>query len=53
MASVIDGYVVRMGHGRVDKKIFDSKPEGRRMGRFRLRCLEDVERDLQEIKVNI
>jgi len=36
------------------KKKFDSKPKGmRRMGRPRMRCLENVERDLREIKVEI
>jgi hypothetical protein len=36
-----------MDHGRVVKKIFESKPEERRrMGRFRLRWLVDVEKDL-------
>jgi hypothetical protein len=44
-------------HGRIDqggalKKVFESKPAGsRRRGRPRLRWLEDVERDLREIKV--
>lgn len=34
------------------KKMFESKPEGRRrIGRPRLRCLEDVERNLREMKV--
>jgi hypothetical protein len=41
-----------VGHGRAVKKIFDSKPEGRtRMGRPRLRWLEDVEKDLLKMKV--
>ena len=40
-----------MNHGRVDKKIFESKPEGRRrIGRSRLKWLEDVEKDLREMK---
>ena len=39
-----------MDQGRVVKKIFESKPEGRRrMGRCGLRWLEYVERDLQEV----
>jgi hypothetical protein len=34
-----------MDHGWVVKKIFESKPEGkRRMGKPRLRCLEDVKK---------
>lgn len=39
-----------MDHGRIVKKIFASKSEGR-MGNTRLRCLEDVQKDLQEMKV--
>jgi len=46
------GHVVRMGHRRTVKKVFESKPEGsRRRGRPRLRWLEDVVKDLQELKV--
>ena len=46
------GHVVRMDQGRTVKKIFQSKPErSRRMGRPRLRWLEDVEKDLWEMKV--
>ena len=45
------GQLVRMDHGRVVKKMFESKPEGReRMGRTRLRWWEDVEKDLQDMK---
>jgi len=48
------GDVVRLDHGRLVKKMFQSKPEGRRrMGRPRMRLLEDVERDLRERKVEI
>jgi len=40
-----------MNLGRVDKKIFQSKPEGkRRIGRPRLRWLKVVEKDLREMK---
>ena len=46
------GHLVRMDHGRVVKKIFDSKPEGRRrMGRPRSRWLEDTAKDLCEMQV--
>ena len=46
------GHVVREDQGRTVKKIFESKPEGStRRGSPRLRWLEDVEKDLQEIKV--
>ena len=46
------GHVVRMDQGRTIKKIFEIKPEGSiRRGRARLRWLEDVEKDLQEVKV--
>jgi hypothetical protein len=41
-----------MEHGRIVKKISEGKPEGmRRIGRRRLRLLEDVEKDLQEMRV--
>jgi len=33
------------------KKIFRNKLDGRRMGRPRLRQVEDVEKDLQEINM--
>jgi hypothetical protein len=40
-----------MNRGRVDKKIFESKSEGRqRIGKRRLRWLKDVEKDLRETK---
>ena len=46
------GHLIRKDHGRIVKKIFESKPEGRsNMGRPRLRWLEDVEKDLREMKV--
>jgi len=46
------GRVVRMDQGRTVKKVFESKPEGnRRRRRHRLRWLEDVEKDLWEMKV--
>jgi len=45
------GHVVRLVQGRTVKKIFDSNPEGSRKGRPRLRWMEDVEKDLGEMKV--
>jgi len=43
-----------MDQGRRAKKIFECKPEGsRRMGRPRLRWMEDVEKDLWETKVKM
>ena len=46
------GHLVRMDHGRLFKKIFESKLERRRrMGRPRLRWLVDFEKDLWELKV--
>jgi hypothetical protein len=41
-----------MDQGREDKKIFYGKPEGsRRTGRPRVRWLEDVGKDLWEIRL--
>jgi hypothetical protein len=45
------GHVVRMDHGRTVKKVFQSKPEGRRREIHILRWLEDVEKDLREKKI--
>lgn len=46
------GHLVRMANGRIVKKIFESKQEGRRrVGRPRLMWLEDVEKDVREITV--
>ena len=45
-------HLARMDHGMLVKKIFESTPEGRRrMGRPRLKWLEDDEKYLQEMKV--
>jgi len=41
-----------MDQGRTAKKMFESKLDGRRIwGRPRLRWLEEVEKDLREMKV--
>ena len=46
------GQVVRMGQARIVKEIFESKSEGRRRtGKPRLRRMEDVGKDLREMKV--
>jgi len=46
------GHVVSMDQGREVIKVIESKLTGsRRRGRPRLRWLEDVEKDLQEMKV--
>jgi hypothetical protein len=45
------GHVVRMDQGRKVKKILESKLEESRRGRPRMRWLEDVEKDLREMKV--
>jgi len=40
-----------MARERTVKKIFESKPEGSRMGRPRMRWLQDAEKDLREMEV--
>jgi len=40
----MNGHIVRMDQGRTLHEIFESKPEGSRRGRPRLRWMEDVER---------
>ena len=46
------GYLERMMHRRLFKKVLESKPEGRRrMGRPRLKWLDDIEGNLREMKV--
>ena len=44
------GHVVRKDQGRTFKKIFETKPDGSRRGRPRLRLLKDIEKDLREKK---
>ena len=45
------GHVVRMNQGRAVTKIFEGKPEeSRRRERPRLRWLEDVEKELLDMK---
>jgi hypothetical protein len=46
------GHMIRMDDRRLIKRVLDGKPGGRRMiGRPRLRWLEDVEKDLKQLKV--
>ena len=45
------GHVVRVDQGRTVKKILESKTEGSRRERPRMRWLEDVENNLREMKV--
>jgi hypothetical protein len=45
------GHEVRKDQGRTVKKIFQSKPAGRRRGRPTLRRMDDAKKDLQERKV--
>jgi len=46
------GHVVRINQGRTVKKIFESKLEGsRRRGTPRLRWLENVVKDMREMKL--
>ena len=40
-----------MDQARIVKKIFESKPEGSRRVRTRMRCLEDAGKDIWEMKV--
>lgn len=44
--------VIRMAKIRVAKQLCESKPEGTmKMGGCRLRCLEDAENDVTELKI--
>jgi hypothetical protein len=43
------GHIIRMDGARMAKKVFVSKPEGRRdIGRPKLRWLDDVEDDIKD-----
>jgi hypothetical protein len=47
------GHVERMSENRVIKKLYMSKPEGRRsVGRPKMRWLDDVEEDLRMMRVS-
>jgi hypothetical protein len=46
------GHIIRMDGARMAKKVFVSKPEGRRdIGRPKLRCLDDVEDDIKALGI--
>ena len=48
------GHIARINEGSTVKKAFEIKPEGGRgRGSSKLRCLEDVEKYLREMKVPI
>jgi hypothetical protein len=47
------GHAERMSGDRVIKKLYRSKPEGRRsVGRPKMRWLDDVEEDLRKMKIS-
>jgi hypothetical protein len=47
------GHVERMSEDRVIKKLYMSKPEGRRsVGRPKMRWLDDVEEDLGKMRIS-
>jgi hypothetical protein len=47
------GHVERMSDDRVIKKLYMSKPEGRRsVGRPKMRWLDDVEEDLRKMRIS-
>jgi hypothetical protein len=46
------GHVERMSEDRVIKKLYMSRPEGRRsVGRPKMRWLDDVEEDLRKMRI--
>jgi hypothetical protein len=47
------GHIGRMSDDRVIKKLYMSKPEGRRsVGRLKMRWLDDVEEDLRMMRIS-
>jgi hypothetical protein len=46
------GHVERMSEGRVIKKLYMSKPEGRSVGRPKMRWLDDAEEDLRMMRIS-
>jgi hypothetical protein len=44
---------IKNGSGKAVQKKFERKPEGSRRGRPRMRWLEDLEKNLWEMKVKI
>jgi hypothetical protein len=46
------GHVERMSEDRVIKKLYMSKPEGRSVGRPKMRWLDDVEEDLRKMRIS-
>jgi hypothetical protein len=47
------GYIERMSEDRVIKKLYMSKPEGRRsVGRPKMRWLDDAEEDLRKMRIS-
>jgi hypothetical protein len=45
------GHVERMSEDRVIKKLYTSKPEGRSVGRPKMRWLDDVEEDHRKMRI--
>jgi hypothetical protein len=41
-----------MSEDRVIKKLYMSKPEGRSVGRLKMRWLDDVEEDLRKMRIS-
>jgi hypothetical protein len=46
------GHVERCQEDRVIKKLYMSKPEGRSVGRTKMRWLDDVEEDLRKMRIS-
>jgi hypothetical protein len=48
------GNIIRMEDTRIPKMILDTKSEGtRRVGRHKLKCLDDVEADIKTLHTKI